>query len=237
MTNLKIPSHIGIIMDGNGRWAKMQNKKRIFGHEKGAEVAEKIIQYSTDIGVRYLTLYSFSTENWKRPKDEVNFLFKLFIKYLETRLRKIISKGVKMRFSGNLSELPQDVQKSCKKIQEISKDNKKLDLIMALNYGGRQEIINAANNAIKNGKSEITEDDISLNLYLPDVPDPDLIIRTSGEIRLSNFLLWQSAYSELYFTKKLWPDFTENDYLEAIKEYTKRDRRFGGIGSDENANR
>lgn len=237
MTNLKIPSHVGIIMDGNGRWAKLQNKKRTFGHEKGAEVAEKIIQYSADIGVRYLTLYSFSTENWKRPKDEVNFLFKLFIKYLETRLRKIISKGVRMRFSGNIEELPKDVQNSCKKIQEISKNNKKLDLIMALNYGGRQEIITAINKALKSGKSEITENDISSNLYLPDVPDPDLIIRTSGEIRLSNFLLWQSAYSELYFTKKLWPDFTENDYLEAIKEYTKRDRRFGGIGSDENASR
>jgi len=237
LTNLKIPSHVGIIMDGNGRWAKLQNKKRTFGHEKGAEVAEKIIQYSADIGVRYLTLYSFSTENWKRPKDEVNFLFKLFIKYLETRLRKIISKGVRMRFSGNIEELPKDVQNSCKKIQEISKNNKKLDLIMALNYGGRQEIITAINKALKSGKSEITENDISSNLYLPDVPDPDLIIRTSGEIRLSNFLLWQSAYSELYFTKKLWPDFTENDYLEAIKEYTKRDRRFGGIGSDENASR
>jgi undecaprenyl diphosphate synthase len=233
--DLKIPSHIGIIMDGNGRWAQKKGKKRNFGHEVGAQVAENVIEWSADLGVRYLTLYSFSTENWKRPESEVNFLFKLFVKYLETRMLKIISKGVRMRFSGRIDKLPLEVQNACSRIENKSLNNDKIDLIMALNYGGRQEIVDSVNKLISQGKSFITEEDILSNLYLNDVPDPDFIIRTSGEERLSNFLLWQSAYSEFYFTDVLWPDFDYEEYIKALKVYNKRVRRFGGINrSDEN---
>lgn len=228
------PKHVAIIMDGNGRWAKKQGKKRMFGHEKGAEVAEKIIEYASNSGVRYLTLYTFSTENWKRPEEEVNFLFKLFIKYLESRMKKIISKGVRMRFSGRIDKMPEDIQFACKRIEEKSKNNNKLDLIMALNYGARQEITDAVNKLISEEKKEITKEDIKNNLYLPDVPDVDLLIRTSGEKRISNFLLWQIAYSELYFTDVLWPDFDEKEFDKALSEYARRERRFGGLsGSDE----
>jgi undecaprenyl diphosphate synthase len=228
------PRHVAIIMDGNGRWAKKQGKKRMFGHEKGAEVAEKIIEYASNSGVRYLTLYTFSTENWKRPEEEVNFLFKLFIKYLESRMKKIISKGVRMRFSGRIDKMPEDIQIACKRIEEKSKNNNKLDLIMALNYGARQEITDAVNKLVSEEKKEITKEDIKNNLYLPDVPDVDLLIRTSGEKRISNFLLWQIAYSELYFTDVLWPDFDEKEFDKALSEYARRERRFGGlIGSDE----
>lgn len=236
MNDIKIPVHLGIIMDGNGRWAKMRNQKRTFGHERGAEVAEDVIQWCSDLGVRYLTLYSFSTENWKRPEEEVNFLFKLFVKYLESRMMKIINKGVRMRFTGRINELPEDVKKSIEKISQKSKNNTKLDLVMALNYGGRQEITDAVNKIIQSGNNQkITEKMISENTYLPDVPEPDLIIRTSGEIRMSNFLLWESAYSELYFTEKLWPDFNYEDLTEAFREFSLRERRFGDIkeiGSD-----
>lgn len=234
----KIPKHVAIIMDGNGRWAEKKGKERIFGHEKGAEVTEKIIEYASDSGVRYLTLYTFSTENWKRPKKEVSFLFKLFIKYLESRMNKIISKGVRMRFSGNIYKMPEDIQIACKNIEEKSKNNDKLDLIMALNYGGRQEITDSVNKLIFDGKKEITMKDIQNNLYLPDVPDVDLLIRTSGEKRISNFLLWQIAYSELYFTDVLWPDFDEKEFDKALFDYSRRERRFGGLtGSDEFGNK
>ena len=228
------PKHVAIIMDGNGRWAKKQGKKRMFGHEKGAEAAENIIEYASNSGVRYLTLYTFSTENWKRPEEEVNFLFKLFIKYLESRMKKIISKGVRMRFSGRIDKMPEDIQIACKRIEEKSKNNNKLDLIMALNYGARQEITDAVNKLIYEEKKEITKEDIKNNLYLPDVPDVDLLIRTSGEKRISNFLLWQIAYSELYFTDVLWPDFDEKEFDKALYDYARRERRFGGLsGSDE----
>jgi undecaprenyl diphosphate synthase len=232
------PKHVAIIMDGNGRWAKKQGKKRMFGHEKGAEVAEKIIEYASNSGVRYLTLYTFSTENWKRPEEEVNFLFKLFIKYLESRMKKIISKGVRMRFSGRIDKMPEDIQNAIKKIEEKSKNNDKLDLIMAMNYGARQEITDSVNKLLSDGKKEITINDIQNYLYLPDVPDVDLLIRTSGEKRISNFLLWQIAYSELYFTDVLWPDFDEKEFDKALSEYARRERRFGGIiRSDEFGNK
>ena len=238
LSNQNHPKHVAIIMDGNGRWAKKQGEKRMFGHEKGAETAEKIIEYASNSGVRYLTLYTFSTENWKRPEEEVNFLFKLFIKYLESRMKKIISKGVRMRFSGRIDKMPEDIQKACKRIEEKSKNNDKLDLIMALNYGSRQEITDAVNKLISQKKEHITKQDIQNSLYLPDVPDVDLLIRTSGEKRISNFLLWQIAYSEFYFTEILWPDFDENEFDKALLEYAHRERRFGGLsGSDEFGNK
>ncbi|MBM7559154.1 isoprenyl transferase [Marinitoga litoralis] len=230
---LKIPTHLGIIMDGNGRWAKLRGLKRTKGHEEGAKVAENVIEWASDMGIRYLTLYSFSTENWKRPKEEVTFLFSLMVRYLESRLNKIIRENVRVRFTGRIDELPENVYNVCKRIEEKSKNNTKIDVILAVNYGGRREIVDAVNKLISQNVNKITIEDISNNLYLPDVPDPELIIRTSGEIRLSNFLLWQSAYSELYFTKTLWPDFNKEELEKAIIDYTKRDRRFGSISSDE----
>lgn len=231
MTRLKLPEHVAIIMDGNGRWATGKGLSRNLGHEKGAEVAEEVIQWSADMGIKYLTLYSFSYENWKRPKEEVNYLFDLFVRYLESRMGKIVAKGVKMRFSGRIHELPDSLIKAIRNIETKSADNTKLQLIMALNYGGRQEIADAVNKALNNGKKNISEDDIAKNLYLADVPDPDLVIRTSAEERISNFLLWQSAYSELYFSKVLWPDFSYEEYIRALESYSKRQRRYGGTGS------
>ncbi|WP_280998698.1 isoprenyl transferase [Marinitoga aeolica] len=230
---MKIPKHVGIIMDGNGRWAKQRGLKRTMGHERGAKVAEDVIQWASDLGIRYLTLYSFSTENWKRPKEEVSFLFSLMVRYLESRLNKIIRENVRVRFTGRIEELPQEVFDVCKRIEEKSKNNSKIDVILAVNYGGRREIVDAVNKIISKGIKEIDIKDISNNLYLPDVPDPELIIRTSGEIRISNFLLWQIAYSELYFTDTLWPDFTKDDLIKAIENYSNRERRFGSISSDE----
>lgn len=226
---LVIPSHIAIIMDGNGRWAEKHGKKRTFGHEKGAKIAEKVIEWSVQLGVKYLTLYSFSTENWKRPKQEVDFLFDLFIKYLYAKVKKIVSNDVKIRFNGRIDLLPEKLITACENIEEQSKNNSKLEVILAINYGGRKEILDAIQKIINNGNKEITEELFKKYLYLPDVPDPDLIIRTSGEKRLSNFLIWQSAYSEYYFTKVLWPDFSENDYLKAIKDYSIRKRKYGAI--------
>ncbi|KAF2955063.1 UDP diphosphate synthase [Marinitoga sp. 38H-ov] len=220
-------------MDGNGRWAKLRGLKRTKGHEQGAKVAENVIEWASDLGIRYLTLYSFSTENWKRPKEEVNFLFSLMVRYLESRLNKIIKENVRVRFTGRIEELPSNVYEVCKRIEEKSKSNTKIDVILAVNYGGRREIVDAVNKLISQKKDTVTIEDLSNNLYLPDVPDPELIIRTSGEIRLSNFLLWQSAYSELYFTNTLWPDFNKIELEKAIIDYTKRDRRFGSISSDE----
>lgn len=230
---MKIPKHVGIIMDGNGRWAKQRGLKRTMGHEKGAKVAEDVIQWASDMGIRYLTLYSFSTENWKRPKEEVSFLFSLMVRYLESRLNKIIKENVRVRFTGRIEELPQEVFEVCKRIEEKSRNNSKIDVILAVNYGGRREIVDAVNNLLKEKKNNITIEDISNNLYLPDVPDPELVIRTSGEVRISNFLLWQIAYSELYFTNTLWPDFTKEDLIRALEDYSTRDRRFGSISSDE----
>ncbi|SHE51815.1 undecaprenyl diphosphate synthase [Marinitoga hydrogenitolerans DSM 16785] len=230
---MKIPKHVGIIMDGNGRWAKQRGLKRTMGHERGAKVAEDVIQWASDIGIRYLTLYSFSTENWKRPKEEVSFLFSLMVRYLESRLNKIIRENVRVRFIGRIEELPENVFNVCKRIEEKSKNNSKIDVILAVNYGGRREIVDAVNNLISNNIKNITIEDLSKNLYLPDIPDPELIIRTSGEIRISNFLLWQIAYSELYFTDTLWPDFTKKDLEMAIKDFSNRNRRFGSISSDE----
>lgn len=220
-------------MDGNGRWAKQRGLKRTMGHEKGAKVAEDVIQWASDMGIRYLTLYSFSTENWKRPKEEVSFLFSLMVRYLESRLNKIVRENVRVRFLGRIEELPEKVFEVCKRIEEKSKYNNKIDVILAVNYGGRREIVDAVNKAISKGTKSIDINDISNNLYLPDIPDPELIIRTSGEIRISNFLLWQIAYSELYFTNTLWPDFTKEDFKKAIEDYSNRERRFGSISSDE----
>jgi len=227
----KIPTHVGIIMDGNGRWATKSGHDRNYGHQKGAETALKVIEWSKEFGINYLTLYTFSEENWKRPQNEIEFLFDLFIRYFEDNLKRIIENGVNVRFLGRINKLPESLIKTCKEIEDISKNNENFNLIFALNYSGRQEILDAVNKILEEKKITITKEDIDNNLYLPDVPYPDLIIRTAGEQRLSNFLLWQSAYSELYFTETLWPDFSYDDYLNALLDYSKRERRFGGISS------
>ena len=231
MTELKIPNHIAIVLDGNGRWAKKQNRPRTSGHKEGAENVVRIAKACKKFGVKTITLYAFSTENWKRPATEVGFLMDLLIKFVNSKLKELIDEDCKLNFLGDLSKLPEKTRESCTYAKEITKDNKSLTVNIALNYGGRDEIVHAFKQIIEKGygKDDITEELISDNLYTSGLSDPDLLIRPGGEIRLSNFLIYQLAYTELYFTDVLWPDFTEDDLREAIIAYTKRDRRYGGI--------
>jgi len=226
---MRVPNHVAIIMDGNGRWARRKGLPRVEGHRKGAEVVENVVRWSAEFGIKYLTLYTFSTENWRRPKEEVEFLFSLLVEKLETKAPELIKENVRLRFMGRLEDLPEKLKNKCRETEEMTKSNDGLNLIIALNYGGRAEIVDAVERILKEGVTEVNEEGFRKYLYLPDVPDPDLIIRTSGEMRLSNFLLWQSAYSELYFTEKLWPDFTKDDFTKALEDYSKRERRFGGV--------
>ena len=225
--------HIGIIMDGNGRWAKSRFLPRIVGHHAGVKALERIIRATAELKIPYLSLYAFSTENWSRPSDEVSSLMGMFEHYLDDKISELHDAGARLRFSGRLEMLPRPVQDALARAEETTKNNDLIQLIVCVNYGGRQELIDAINKIIKSdkidNKQEITEDILQRHLYLPDVPDPDLIIRTSGELRLSNFLLWESAYSEFYFTDKLWPDFEKEDLIEAINSYNKRNRRYGKI--------
>lgn len=226
---MAIPVHVAFIMDGNGRWAKKKGLERIEGHRKGAEVADAASHWCADLGIRYVTLYAFSTENWRRPKEEVEFLFELMLLYIGSKITNMLEEGVRMRFMGRLNELPPKLGDFVFQIENKTSMGKKLDVIVALNYGGRAEIVDAVNEILKIGKEQISEEDIAMNLYLPDVPEPDLIIRTSGEERLSNFLTWQSVYSELFFTGTLWPDFTKEEFHRAVDDYSKRKRRFGAL--------
>jgi undecaprenyl diphosphate synthase len=232
MENLKIiPQHIGIIMDGNGRWAEMRNLPRIAGHKEGIEAVRRTVKAADKYKIKYLTLYSFSTENWKRPKEEIEFLFYLMEENLKKEGEELNKNNVKVRFSGRKWELPENLIKIMDYVENLTNENTGLNLIFAINYGGRIEIVDAVKKIIKNcyKEEEIDENLIKKFLYLPDVPDPDLIIRTSGEKRISNFLLWESAYSEFYFTEVLWPDFDENEFLKALIDYQNRKRKFGGI--------
>ncbi len=230
----KMPKHIGIIMDGNRRWAASQGKNAGFGHRQGAKTLEKIVRYANKIGLKYITVYAFSTENWKRAQEEVNGLMLLFKTYLDDYAKRADTENIKVNILGDISAFNEDLQKSMRKCIERTKDNTGVLFSIALNYGGRAEIVNATKNIatqIKNGKinlEDINEELISNNLYTAGIPDPDLIIRTSNELRLSGFLIWQSAYSELYFTDINWPDFDENALDKAILEYQNRNRRFGG---------
>lgn len=231
MTELKIPDHIAIILDGNGRWAKKQNRPRTFGHKEGAENVIRIAKSCKKFGVKTLTLYAFSTENWKRPATEVGFLMDLLIKFVNSKLEQLMAEDCKINFLGDISKLPAKTREACDFALEKTKDNKSLTINIALNYGGRDEIVHAFKEIMEKGylPDEITEELISENLYTAGLPDPDLLIRPGGEIRLSNFLIYQLAYTELYFTDVLWPDFTEDDLREAILAFTKRDRRYGGL--------
>lgn len=224
-----VPMHIGFIMDGNGRWAKSQGKPRSFGHLSGAENVKRIVKTSFERGIKVVSVYAFSTENWKRPSEEINQLFSLLSIFLSTNESYLIKKEIRVIFSGDISKLPQDLYKKCVEVQEITSHFSDKVFNIALNYGGKQELVRAFNLLCKEGKEEITEEDIENHLYTKGLPDIDLVVRTSGEQRLSNFFLFQSAYSELYFTEKAWPEFDEEELDKAIEWYSQRQRRFGGI--------
>lgn len=227
--------HIGIIMDGNGRWAQEKGKPRSFGHFEGAKKFREIVRYCNKIGVKYLTVYAFSTENWKRPKSEVDFLINLFKNQLTRALRDFADENIVVNFLGNMKKFPQKLIRLADKVIEISKKNTGLKLNIALNYGGRSEILDAIKKVyidLSQKKIEIcnlSEKTFSEYLYTKGQPNPDIIIRTGGEIRVSNFLLWQSAYSEYSFTSTLWPDFTKEEFENIIQEFSKRKRNYGGI--------
>ncbi|MEA1885103.1 MAG: polyprenyl diphosphate synthase [Thermotogota bacterium] len=236
--DIKIPTHIAFVMDGNGRWAKNKGLERSDGHAAGANVAEKMVRACNDIGIQYCTLFAFSTENWKRPGEEVEFLFQTLIYYLEKKSPEMIEKGVRIRFTGHIESLPRDAYECARKIEANSKHCDDFQMIIALNYGGRQEIWDGVLrmfNAFEKG--ELIAEDLKNDqpdrfrnfLNLPDVPDPDLLVRTGGEMRLSNFLLWQMAYSELIFSHTMWPDLDREVLINLLKEYSERERRFGGL--------
>ncbi|GAB6076841.1 isoprenyl transferase [Desulfurobacterium crinifex] len=226
---MNVPVHVGIIMDGNGRWAQRRGLPRIEGHREGAKVTEEIVIAASEMGIKYLSLYAFSTENWKRPKEEVNFLFHLMYEYVKSKLSLFLENNVRFRAMGRLWELPDYLQEGFKEIEERTAHCDGMVAVFAVNYGGKQEILDAVNRAIKAGEKEITEEVLRKYFYIPELPDIDLLIRTSGELRISNFLLWQSAYTELWFTETLWPDFTEEEFKKAIEDFKRRERRFGGI--------
>ncbi|MBI2061802.1 MAG: isoprenyl transferase [Nitrospirae bacterium] len=232
MPRKSLPRHVAIIMDGNGRWAQSRKLDRVEGHREGARSVRAIVETARRLGVRYLTLYAFSTENWGRPTAEVRSLMELLGEYLEDELKEMMDQQIRLRAIGSLDQLPGPTREKLEKTMRATRRNRRMDLILALSYGGRQEILDAVNSAVRArngnaGKSSITEAGLRRHFYAPDVPDPDLVIRTSGELRLSNFLLWQSAYSELYVTETLWPDFREKEFKGALRAYEKRERRFG----------
>lgn len=231
----RLPKHIGIIMDGNGRWAKKRGMPRSFGHTAGAKTFDKIIDFAGNLGIKVVTVYAFSTENWSRPKDEVDAIMKLLEDYLANGLKKLEGKDTRVKIIGELQSLPEGIRRGIANIEDKTKDGKSMLVQIALNYGGRQEIASAARRAaalVKAGAIDVEDVDESLLsslMYASEVPDPDLIIRPSGEYRLSNFLLWGSAYSEFWFSDILWPDFTGDDLVKAVYDYQQRSRRFGGV--------
>jgi len=231
----EIPSHIAIIMDGNGRWAKKRGLPRAAGHTRGVESVRDIVKACSQLGVNYLTLYTFSTENWRRPRDEVSMLMRLLLKSLRDETDELNQNDIKITTIGDIESLPKEVQKELDDARNKTKDNKKMVLNLALSYSGRVEILMAIKNLVNSAANQkikpedIDESLISNHLMTKDMPDPDLVIRTSGEFRVSNFLLWQIAYSEFYISNVLWPDFRRNYLYEAIKSFQKRDRRFGKV--------
>jgi undecaprenyl diphosphate synthase len=231
-----IPKHVAIIMDGNGRWAALRNKPRIYGHEAGVKAVKEVVKAATEIGIKYLTLYTFSVENWKRPKSEVAALMSLLSRTTRKELEELVKNNVKLVTIGRVNGLSGNRQRVLKEAVERTRNNKGLVLILALNYGGRNEILDAVKaiaNTVKAGMldlRDINEKLFSNFLYTANIPDPDLLIRTSGEMRISNFLLWQTSYTELYVIDTLWPDFGRRELFEAIIDYQKRERRFGRVG-------
>lgn len=227
-TNLKIPNHVAIILDGNGRWAKLRGLKRTAGHKAGYENLKKLSKYILNTGTKYLSVFAFSTENFNRPEEEVNYLMELFIRGFERGVDYFNKENIKVVISGRKENLSKEVLNAIDKITQETQNNTLGTLNICLNYGGRAEIIDACQKAIINHETNLTEEKFAKYLY-HDLPDIDFLIRTSGEVRLSNFMLWQLSYAELYFPECYFPDFNEDEYLKALKEYTKRDRRFGSI--------
>ena len=228
-----VPRHVAVIMDGNGRWAKQRGQPRLFGHRAGADSLRAVLRACRDRGVEYLTVYAFSTENWVRPAGEVRGLMSLLKTFLKKDEHELHENQVRLRVTGRIQDLPKAVRAELERVMEATKNYEKGHLILALSYGGRAEIVDAVRVLAADAKAgridpaKIDEKAIAARLYLPDVPDPDLMIRTSGELRLSNFLLWELSYSEFYFTETLWPDFREADFAKALEEYARRQRRYG----------
>lgn len=229
--NLKVDErlqHIAFIMDGNGRWAERRGMPRRFGHRYGAEAFRRVVRYCGDIGIKFVTVYAFSTENWARPEKEVQSIMKLLDKYLDECENSVKEYDIRMKFIGDITKLAPELAEKARRLEDASKDNK-LTLCLAINYGGRDEIVNACNKLIASGKSNVTAEDIASELYTAGIPDPDLVVRTAGEMRLSNFLMWQSAYAEFYFTETLWPDMTSADIDKAVDAFYNRKRRYGKV--------
>ena len=230
-----LPQHIAIIMDGNGRWAAQRKLSRIKGHEKGAQSVQKIVRACAEIGIKHLTLYAFSKENWKRPSYEINFLMRMLKRYLIKQRKELMKNNIIFKAIGRIAELPPGVQKELAQTVQVSAGNTGLVLCLALNYGGRTEIVDAARRLAADVKNnvldinDITEEKLAGYLYDPAIPDPDLLIRTAGELRVSNFLLWQISYTEFWVTPVLWPDFDKEHLYQAIRDYAGRERRFGGL--------
>jgi undecaprenyl diphosphate synthase len=229
---LNVPEHVAIILDGNGRWAQKRLMPRNYGHIQGAKTVEEMCEIAWNLGIKYFTVYAFSTENWKRPQSEVDALMKLLRKYLVDSLERTAKNNMRVRVIGDKTGLSDDIRATIENLEKATTDNTGLNFTIAINYGSRDEMIRAMKKMMKDGHTdaeELTEELFASYLDTAGVPDPDLVIRTSGEQRVSNFLLWQLAYSEFYFTPVLWPDYNRQTMVEAIREYTKRDRRFGGV--------
>lgn len=232
---ISVPTHVAIIMDGNGRWAKQRNLLTILGHREGASALKRITRHAGSMGIKFLTVYAFSTENWRRPATWIQEMMGLLRYYLKNEVREIVKNNVRLQIIGNRTEFDQDIQDMIQEVEEKTADNTGMTLVIALNYGGRKDIVKACQDISRKVASgdltpeSIDEDIFSAHLYTKDIPDPDLLIRSSGEYRISNYLLWQLAYSEFVFSNKLWPDFNEDDLEDAIKQYQSRNRRFGAI--------
>ena len=225
---MKPVNHVAIIMDGNGRWALKRGKSRNYGHQQGLKTIEKIVNYSIKKKISYLTLFTFSSENWKRPINEINFLFKLLENYFKKNLHRVISNGIKVKIIGKKSRLAKNLRNIIKRAEKKTKQNNKISVQLALNYGSQNEIINSLKNIIKK-KQKITSKNFEQNLYTAGFPDPDILIRTGGKKRLSNFLLWQMAYTEIFFIDKMWPDFNKNDFKKILNKFRNIKRNFGKI--------
>lgn len=226
-----VPAHVAVIMDGNGRWAKKRGLPRVEGHRRGAGVVIKLTDAAIELGIGVVSIYMFSTENWNRPPEEIEALWKILSVFYEKQMHLLGEKGVRVVHSGSMRKLPVSVRKLIERVEKDTMNNRNIILNLCLNYGGRQEIVDAVNgwSSVRSAKETINEAKLRKHLYRPDLPDVDLLIRTSGEKRISNFLLWQSAYAELVFTDVLWPDFSKEDVYKAVIEYQNRQRRFGGL--------
>ncbi|WP_457621138.1 isoprenyl transferase [Persephonella sp.] len=225
----KVPDHVAVIMDGNGRWAKRRGLPRVFGHKEGAKAVERTIRIANKAGVKWLSVFAFSTENWGRPEEEVNAIMSLLVEYINTKVPHLKRDNIRLRFMGRRDGLPEMILKSMDEGEKMTQDCDGMNFVVALNYSGKAEIVDAVNKIIKSGVSKIDEKDFAKYLYIPEMPEPDLLIRTSGEKRISNFMLWELAYTELYFTEVLWPDFNEEEFLKALYFYQSRERRFGKV--------